>query len=112
MKVTGTITKVLETKTGTSKAGKEWSKLDFILETTEEYNNLYCLGIFGAEKVEKFLQYNKVGNEVDVEFNVSCNEFEGKYYTSLNAWKVFKAATDEDAQPEGEPDAGSDDLPF
>ena len=36
MKVTGKITKILEAESGTSKAGKEWKKLVFTLETTED----------------------------------------------------------------------------
>ena len=58
MKVTGKITKVLDTQKGTSAAGKEWQKLSFILETTEDYNNLYCFDVFGDEKVEQFLKFN------------------------------------------------------
>ena len=91
MKVTGTIKKVLPTLEGTSKAGKEWKKLSFVLETKEEYNNLYCFDVFGDEKVDNFLKYNKVDQEVDVEFNVKTNEWKGKYFTSLDAWKIFKA---------------------
>jgi len=110
MKVTGKITKVLDTQKGTSAAGKDWQKLSFILETTEEYNNLYCFDVFGDEKVEQFLKFNKVGQEVDVSFNVQTNEYKGKYYTSLQSWKIFKAeageATPEVAQEE------ADDLPF
>ena len=110
MKVTGKITKVLDTQKGTSASGKEWQKLSFILETTEDYNNLYCFEVFGDEKVEQFLKYNKVGQEVDVSFNVQTNEYKGKYYTSLQSWKIFKAeageATPEVAQEE------ADDLPF
>ena len=71
MKVTGKITKVLDTQKGTSAAGKEWQKLSFILETTEDYNNLYCFDVFGDEKVEQFLKFNKVGQDVDVPFCVS-----------------------------------------
>jgi len=110
MKVTGKITKVLDTQKGTSASGKDWQKLSFILETTEDYNNLYCFDVFGDEKVEQFLKYNKVGQEVDVSFNVQTNEYKGKYYTSLQSWKIFKAeageATPEVAQEE------ADDLPF
>ena len=61
MKVTGKITKVLDTQKGTSASGKDWQKLSFILETTEDYNNLYCFDVFGDEKVEQFLKFNKVG---------------------------------------------------
>ena len=110
MKVTGKITKVLDTQKGTSASGKAWQKLSFILETTEDYNNLYCFDVFGDEKVEQFLKFNKVGQEVDVSFNVQTNEYKGKYYTSLQSWKIFKAeageATPEVAQEE------ADDLPF
>jgi len=110
MKVTGKITKVLDTQKGTSASGKDWQKLSFILETTEDYNNLYCFEVFGDEKVEQFLKFNKVGQEVDVSFNVQTNEYKGKYYTSLQSWKIFKAeageATPEVAQEE------ADDLPF
>ena len=110
MKVTGKITKVLDTQKGTTAAGKNWQKLSFILETTEDYNNLYCFDVFGDEKVEQFLKFNKVGQEVDVSFNVQTNEYKGKYYTSLQSWKIFKAeageATPEVAQEE------ADDLPF
>jgi hypothetical protein len=91
MKVTGTITKVLPTQSGTSKAGKEWKKLSFLLETDEKYNNLYCFDVFGDEKVDNFEKYNKVGDMVDVEFNVKTNEWNDKYFVGLDAWKIFKA---------------------
>ena len=110
MKVTGKITKVLDTQKGTSAAGKDWQKLSFILETTEDYNNLYCFEVFGDEKVEQFLKYNKVGQEVDVSFNVQTNEYKGKYYTSLQSWKIFKAEAGETL--EVAQDEAKDDLPF
>lgn len=104
MEVTGKITKILELQTGTTAAGTEWKKQCFILETTEQYNNLYCFEIFGAEKVDNFLKYNKVENVVKVDFNVNTKEWQGKYFTSLSAWKVFKAEAVEE-KPEA-------DLPF
>jgi hypothetical protein len=52
--------------------------------------------LFGDEKVENFNKYNKVGDSVKVDFNVSTNEWQGKYFTSLQAWKVYKA----DATPQ------------
>ena len=100
MEVTGTITKVLGVESGVSKADKAWKKVAFTLETTEEYNNLYAFEVFGEEKVDNFLKFNKVDQNVKVDFNVSCNEWKGKYFTSLQAWKVFKA--EEAVKPEEE----------
>ena len=101
LEVTGKITKILELQTGTTQAGSEWKKQSFILETSEQYNNVYCFEVFGAEKVDNFLQYNKVGYNVKVDFNVSTNEWKGKYFTSLSAWKIFKAETEAPAEEAG-----------
>ncbi len=110
MKVEGLkITKVLEVQEGTSKAGKAWKKLTFVGETTEQYNNVYAFELFGEEKVDNFQKFNKEGDLVDVDFNVSCNEWEGKYFTSLSAWKVFKAAAN--SNDVADHDEGED-LPF
>ena len=103
------ITKVLDAQSGTSKAGKDWTKQTFVGETSEDYNNLYAFELFGAEKVENFNKYNKVGDVVNVEFNVSCNEWQGKYFTSLQAWRIDKA-NGSGTPAESFPDAGGEDL--
>ena len=110
MKVTGKIENILETQTGTSKAGKEWKKTSFVVKTDDEYNNLYCFDVFGDEKVNNFLQYNSKGDVVDVDFNVKTNEWKGKYFTSLDAWKVFKADNSKQKEEVAVEEEG--DLPF
>ena len=91
LEVTGKITKFLEVQSGVSKAsGKEWKKQEFLLETSEQYNNLYCFEVFGAEKVDNLEKFNKVGDNVTVQFNVNCNEWKGKYFTSLSSWRIEK----------------------
>lgn len=110
MKVTGKIENILQTQTGTSKTGKEWKKTSFVVKTDDEYNNLYCFDVFGEEKVDKFLQYNAKGDVVDVDFNVKTNEWKGKYFTSLDAWKVFKADNSKQKEEVAVEEEG--DLPF
>ena len=120
MKVTGKIEKIMDVQKGTSKAGKDWQKVSFTLRTKEEYNNLYCFDVFGDEKVDNFLKYNKVDQEVDVDFNVKTNEWNDKYFTSLDAWKIFKAEASEtdkleasfESQKEEQAVAEDDGLPF
>ena len=112
LEVTGKITKILELQTGTTAAGTEWKKQSFILETSEQYNNVYCFEIFGEEKVTSFLKFNKVGSEVKVDFNVGCNEWKGKYFTSLQAWKVFKAETEAPAEQFEPAEEAGNDLAF
>ena len=95
-KVTGVIEKFLPIESGTSKNG-EWKKQSFVVNTGEPYNYLYCFNIFGAEKVENLTKYNKAGDTVTVKFNISCREYDGKYYTDLSAWRIDKEGAD---QPE------------
>jgi hypothetical protein len=112
LKVTGTIKKILEVQKGTSKAGKEWEKIDFVLDTGAEYNSEICFTIFGSEKVENFVKYNKEGQDVDVSFNVSSREYDGKWFHNIGAWKVFKADTQEQPVNQDNSGAESDGLPF
>ena len=91
LKVVGKITKVLPPQSGTSKAGNPWVKQLFLVDNGDKYNNLFCFELFKDEKVQAFNQYNKVGDHVEVMFNVNCNEYNDKYYTSLQAWKVSMA---------------------
>ena len=109
MKVTGVIKEIGEVTTGISKADKPWKKVTFVLETSEEYNNVYPLEVFGEEKVDNFLKWNEIGNTVDVDFNVSANEWKGKYFTTLSAWKVFKAEATAKTETT---EKVEDDLPF
>jgi len=105
----GEIVKIMEVEKGTSKSGKEWQKLTFVINNGNQYNPEVAFQIFGTDKVEKFNKYNKVGSKVDVSFNVSSREFNGKYYNSLDAWKVFKAEETKEVAIAGD---DSDDLPF
>jgi len=117
MKVTGKITLIKDKETGTTKADKSWSKVSFLLETDETYNNLYCFNMFSmddAEKnnVEAFLKFNKVNQMVDVEFNIKTTEWKGKHFTELSAWKVFKAEVVEIPEMAGTMEDLEDSLPF
>jgi len=108
--IKGKITTVLEVESGTSKAGKEWQKQTFVLDTGAQYNPEVAFSLFGSEKIENFAKYNKVGDEVEVSFNVSSREYNGKYFHNLDAWKVFKS-TNEPAQDLNSSDS-NDGLPY
>lgn len=112
MQVNGKIEKILPEISGKTKDDKDWKKVQFTVRTSEEYNNLYCFEIFGLEKVSEFLKYRKQGDDVEVKFNVQTNEYQGKYYTSLQAWSVFgNSSAPKPPAPDLAPTAG-DDLPF
>ena len=111
--VTGKLEKYLELQEGNTKAGEVWKKQAFLVKTDESFNNLYCFELFAKgehlTKIENLLKYNKIGDDVKVSFNVSANEYNGKYYTSLSAWRVENSKTQEN---KGGSSGAGDDLPF
>ena len=89
LKFQGEITKISEVQEGVSQKGTNWKKLGFIITTKGEYQNDVYFTVFGEEKVDNFMKYNKVGQMVEVSFNINCREYNDRYYTDLSAWKVF-----------------------
>ena len=122
------ITDILEVNSGTSKKGTAWKSVEFVCQTTEQYNNLYCFKIFQGEnnsKVDVFLEDFKNGDVVDVSFNVNTNKWQRdesspvKYFVGLDVYKVNKSAANHDpfAAAAADPNFVSDDsigdeLPF
>ena len=111
LKIKGKIVKILEVEKGTSKAGKEWQKQNFVIDTGAKYKPEICFQLFGDEKIENFEKYNKLNQEVEVSFNVSSREYNGRYFHNLDAWMV-KSASEQTAPKKQESVTEDDDLPF
>ena len=84
--VKGKITKKLDIESGVSKSGKDWNKQSFVLDTGAQYNPEICFSCFG-DKVDMLSSFSE-GQEVEVKFNVSSREFNGKYYHNLDAYHI------------------------
>jgi len=95
-----------------------FSKREFVITTQEQYPQDVK---FEALK-EKATQLDtlNVGDDIEVSFNLRGNEYNGKYYVNLQAWKLTKSgATTESAPAPTAPDTAlepmseaEDDLPF
>ena len=114
LEVKGKLEKFLEKQSGKTKSGKEWEKQSFLIRTDEQYNNLYCFEVFGKEKVDNLNKFYKVGQMLNVTFNVQTNEYKGNYYVSLSAWMIKKDESPVDFEKvvEDLKDETPDDLPF
>ena len=121
MEITGKIIQVLPEVGGISKAGNEWKKQEYVLETHDQYPKKVCFQIFGADKIAQAAI--QPGEELTVSFDIDSREYQGRWFTSINAWKVDRPmAAAPQAAPMGvtpdnfAPDFGPanpiDDLPF
>lgn len=122
LELTGRIVVKLPQETGTSKAGKDWVKQDIVIETEEQYPKKICFTVMGAEKIKEFAAL-PVGRMITVGINIESREYNGKWFTNVNCWRVSSQGNSGEhaapasqsetfgADPEGwEP--AVDDLPF
>ena len=62
-------------------------KQEFVIETEDKYPQLIKFEII-KDNIEKFDPLLIEGGNVDVSFNIRGNEYNGKVYNSLQAWKI------------------------
>ena len=113
LQLQGRIKVILDTQTFDS----GFSKRSFVVTTAEQYPQDVQFDFF-KEKCSVLDTY-AVNDEVNVSFNIRGNEYNGRYYVNLNAWKMEKAAagapTESAPLPTPPPIAAGgddDDLPF
>jgi hypothetical protein len=85
----------------------KFSVREFVITTADKYPQEVIFQTVN-DKMDVIAPYGQ-GQEVTVSFNVRGREYNGKYYNTLDAWKVQgEAAT----SPVNEPMLMPDDLPF
>lgn len=107
----GTITSVSPEQSGTSKAGRAWSKIDAVLtydNSKPEYPKAVVFSVMN-DNISRFdLQ---VGAEYELEIDFSVREYQGRFYQSASAWKATRMSQPEPPQPSAPPAADSE-FPF
>ena len=105
--VKGKIQQILKPESGVSRAGNEWKKQEFIIETDEQFPKKVCFTLFG-DKIS-LLEGLTSGQEVEVSFNIESREYNGKWFHNINAWKIDTAPNEN--IPEPPPEFRMEDIP-
>ena len=87
MQLTAKLIQLLPLQTGTGKNGP-WKKQDVIVETGGSYPKKICVSIWGDKINESVL---KVGNSLNIDFDIESREYNGRWYTDVKARKVESA---------------------
>ena len=90
MDIVGKIIQVLPEQSGMSKTGNPWKVQSYVLETQEQYPRKVCFEIFGEDRIKN--NPCKVDDVVTVSFDINAHEYNGKWFNSINAWKVDPAS--------------------
>lgn len=118
--LTGTL-KVLE-ETQTFASG--FSKREFVIEVPDgKYPQMVKFETV-RDKIDLLNSLN-LGDEVKVTFDIRGNEYKGRYYVNLNAWKIESSGSGSssgapkdppssafDSSFDNEPEPTEDDIPF
>lgn len=125
MEITGKVVAVLELVSGTSNAGNPWQKREFVIETPGQYPKKICFLLFG----DKVNECPQVGETAKVSFDIESREWNTRWFTNLNAWKIERQGAQQPVQaapnpyapnpqqapqmqPQTAPTPQADDLPF
>jgi len=113
LKINGKVKLVMDAQTFDS----GFTKREFVITTLEQYPQdvkLEC-----TQQRVSLLDNVKVGDNVDVSFNIRGNEYNGRYFVNLQAWKIepvgaVQASAPQPVQPDTTIESADDasDLPF
>jgi hypothetical protein len=114
--LSGSIKVIMDTQTFNS----GFTKREFVVTTKDQYPQDIKLA-FVKEKTA-LLDKFKPGQDVTVSFDIRGNEYKGKYYVDLSAWRIQGGSSEGQAAPADEdgppldtdlPDSASgEDYPF
>ena len=97
LSVKGKIQQILKPESGVSRAGKEWNKQEFVIETEEQFPRKVCFTLFGDKTT--LINGLSSGEEVEVSFNLESREYNGKWFHNVNAWKIDKPSGENMPEP-------------
>ena len=95
MEINGKIIELLPEKSGKSTNGT-WRKQEYILETVSQYPKKVCFMAWG-DKIDQFAI--KQGENLVVSVDLDSQEYNGRWYTDVKAWKVSRDITQDHSQP-------------
>ena len=99
MEVSGKIIQVLPEQGGVSKtSGKEWKLQAYVLETQEQFPKKVHFEVFGEDRIKA--NPCQLDDVVTVSFDIESREFNGRWYTSIRAWKIQQGVVEAAAAPQ------------
>lgn len=95
MEITGTITRVLPVKTGTTRKGGTWAAQQFVLEADDTEKSSILLEVFGQKEIDSYAITE--GETLTVSFVPKVQEFNDRIFgkNSVTAIKRNNQATSE-----------------
>ena len=103
MEVVGKVVQVLPLQEGVGRNGNPWKLQGYVLETIENYPRKVHFEVFGEDRIKN--NPCAIDQIVTVSFDIESREFNGRWYTSIRAWRIQQGDTTQAAavQPAAAP---------
>lgn len=101
MEVVGKVIQVLPMQEGIGRNGNPWKLQGYVLETIENYPRKVHFEVFGEDKIKN--NPCEIDQIVTVSFDIESREFNGRWYTSIRAWKIQQGDMTQAAAPAAAP---------
>lgn len=97
MEIEGKLIEIMPKETGISKAGKEWQRQCWVIETFDQYPRRVCFRVFGEDRINRFagLQLGKnYSISIDIESRDWTNPTTGvrQWFTDVSAYNYRELA--------------------
>ena len=86
MEVVGKIIQVLPAQEGVGRNGNPWKVQPYVLETLDQYPRKVHFEVFGEDRIKQ--NPCDIDQVVTVSFDIESREFNGRWYTSIRAWRI------------------------
>ena len=102
MDIVGKIIQVLPLQEGVSaRTGNAWKIQSYVLETQDQYPRKVCFEVFGEDRIKN--NSCNVDDIVTVSFDIESREVNGRWFTSIRAWRIQQGVVEADAAPAAAP---------
>ena len=91
MEVVGKIIQVLPAQEGVGRNGNPWKVQPYVLETQDQYPRKVHFEVFGEDRIKQ--NPCELDQLVTVSFDIESREFNGRWYTSIRAWRIQQGDT-------------------
>ena len=88
MEVVGKIIQVLPLQEGVGRNGNPWKLQAYVLETLDQYPRKVHFEVFGEDRIKQ--NPCELDQLVTVSFDIESREFNGRWYTSIRAYRIVQ----------------------
>ena len=86
MELVGKIIQVLPAQEGVGRNGNPWKVQPYVLETLDQYPRKVHFEVFGEDRIKQ--NPCEIDQLVTISFDIESREFNGRWYTSIRAWRI------------------------